>query len=292
MKVEPTTLFIRGKRVCYLDIGPEKGRPIFYFHGTPSSRIEVQLFINHAKTLNVRVIACDRPGYGTSDFNTNWTFLEWANVIKEIADHLDINKFGILGYSGGGAAALACSIQFSERITFLGLLCAFAPVGTYQASSQLNRVDRFFANIARKFPSTLKVAFLPISVLFKRFPNLMIEILKLCVSVSDREMLDNENFARVLIDSQQEAFSNGTTGAAREALLQYTDWGFNLSDVNNTVDMWFGTHDVFVDCLMSKHIMSNLKQVSTYTLNGKGHFHLDVFEEILKIFVNKHDRNG
>lgn len=35
-----------GRRLGYDEYGPSDGVPLFYFHGTPSSRVEFQLFAN------------------------------------------------------------------------------------------------------------------------------------------------------------------------------------------------------------------------------------------------------
>ena len=51
--------------------GPLDGTPAFYFHGSPSTRLEWNLFTNEslAARLNVRVIAPDRPASAVQIFN-------------------------------------------------------------------------------------------------------------------------------------------------------------------------------------------------------------------------------
>jgi hypothetical protein len=57
-----------GRTLAYLDIGDPEGRPLFYFHGGPGSRLEGLLYDQFNRQLGIRMIAPDRPGYGLSDF--------------------------------------------------------------------------------------------------------------------------------------------------------------------------------------------------------------------------------
>jgi pimeloyl-ACP methyl ester carboxylesterase len=57
-----------GRRLGYDERGPSDGKPLFYFHGSPSSRLESLLYLSDdlLNLLNVRLISADRPGIGLS----------------------------------------------------------------------------------------------------------------------------------------------------------------------------------------------------------------------------------
>jgi len=57
-----------GRTLAYLETGNPKGRPVFYFHGGPGSRLEGLFYDELNQQLGIRMIALDRPGYGLSDF--------------------------------------------------------------------------------------------------------------------------------------------------------------------------------------------------------------------------------
>jgi hypothetical protein len=59
-----------GRLLGYEEYGTPDGNPIFYFHGSPSTRLEWRLFGSEelANKLNIRVIVPDRPGLGRSEF--------------------------------------------------------------------------------------------------------------------------------------------------------------------------------------------------------------------------------
>jgi pimeloyl-ACP methyl ester carboxylesterase len=67
--------------------------------------------------LEVRLIAVDRPGYGMSDAKRGRTLLDWPDDVIELADALSLEKFAVMGVSGGGPYGLSCAFKIPERLT-------------------------------------------------------------------------------------------------------------------------------------------------------------------------------
>ncbi len=90
---ENCTLLLKdGRKLGYAEYGDPKGKPVFFLHGWPSSRLQAKVTDKAAKKLKIRVISPDRPGYGLSDFKKDRTLLEYADDIEELADKLNIKK--------------------------------------------------------------------------------------------------------------------------------------------------------------------------------------------------------
>ena len=87
-----------GRRLAYCEYGVRDGKPIFYFHGWPGSRLEAQLAAPTARSYNARLIAVDRPGFGRSDFKRKRTLLDWPRDVAALADSLGLQ----LESSGSG----------------------------------------------------------------------------------------------------------------------------------------------------------------------------------------------
>lgn len=71
------------------------------------------------------VIAVNRAGYhGSSNIQLGlYTYRDFALDIKEIADSLDIQKFGVMGHSSGGPNTLACAALLGpDRVTSFALM--------------------------------------------------------------------------------------------------------------------------------------------------------------------------
>lgn len=117
-----------GRVLGYAEYGAPKGRPLFYFHGWPSSRIEFRGLQGDkfASELNVRVIAMDRPGFGISDYKPRYRFTDWPQDVARLADHLGFDRFPILGYSASSPYTLACAHALANRLTAVGVVSGVA----------------------------------------------------------------------------------------------------------------------------------------------------------------------
>jgi len=120
----------KGRHLSYFKYGSKSGTPVFYFHGFPGSHLEVEMNNGDeiAKMLNIRLIAVNRPGYGDSDFQPKRSLLDWPDDIVELADSLGINKFSVVGGSGGGPYAIACAYKIPDRIKKVGVVSGMGPV--------------------------------------------------------------------------------------------------------------------------------------------------------------------
>jgi pimeloyl-ACP methyl ester carboxylesterase len=116
-----------GRRLGYAEYGDPEGKPLFYCHGYPASRFEAALLDPAARKARVRIVAADRPGCGLSDFQPNRRILGWPNDVVELADALGIDRFAIVGVSGGGPYALACARKIPQRLTAAGVVCGLGP---------------------------------------------------------------------------------------------------------------------------------------------------------------------
>ena len=117
-----------GRRLAYAEYGDPLGIPVVYCHGFPGSRLEAALFHDTAKQGGVRVISADRNGLGDSDYLPNRTMLDWPDDVAAMADALGLDRFHLLGVSGGGPYALACAYRIPERLKGLALVCPLGPL--------------------------------------------------------------------------------------------------------------------------------------------------------------------
>jgi pimeloyl-ACP methyl ester carboxylesterase len=106
-----------GRNLAYAEYGRRRGSPAFYFHGTPGGLLEGRLLDEAARLQDVRLIAVDRPGYGSSDFKKDRRITDWPGDVADLADALEIDRFGVVGLSGGGPHVQACAAAMPERVT-------------------------------------------------------------------------------------------------------------------------------------------------------------------------------
>ncbi len=84
-KTSQTIKLKDGRTLGYAEYGAPKGKPIFEFHGNPSSRLGSILFDEAAGKLGIRVIGIDRPGMGLSDYKPGRKLLDRPDdvILKE-----------------------------------------------------------------------------------------------------------------------------------------------------------------------------------------------------------------
>jgi pimeloyl-ACP methyl ester carboxylesterase len=98
----------------YLSVG--EGKPIFYFHGLPSSRLDVLYLQEYATSRNLQFIGVDRPGFGLSTYTPRTSLRDFGVDINYLADSLGFDTFTLIGYSGGGPSVLTYCTLFPERV--------------------------------------------------------------------------------------------------------------------------------------------------------------------------------
>jgi pimeloyl-ACP methyl ester carboxylesterase len=117
-----------GRRLHVYDVGGG-GLAVFWQHGTPNLGEPPAPLLPSAGRLAVRFVSHDRPGYGGSTALPGRDVASVAVDVAAIADALGIERFAVMGHSGGGVYALACAALLPERV--LGVVCAsgMAPFG-------------------------------------------------------------------------------------------------------------------------------------------------------------------
>src|SRR5262249_37704143 len=110
-----TLKLVSGRQLGWAEFGDPAGFPILYFHGLPGSRLEAGLTDDSARRHGARVIAVDRPGFGLSDYEPNRRIMDWPDRVRELVAHLGLERFSIIGVSGGAPYASVCAFQLADQ---------------------------------------------------------------------------------------------------------------------------------------------------------------------------------
>jgi pimeloyl-ACP methyl ester carboxylesterase len=97
------------------------GPPVFFFHGSPLSRLRC-LDEEATEAAGVHLVTIDRPGFGGSDLQPGRRLEDWPLDVAELADALGLEHFAVAGYSAGGPYAIACAALLGARVTHAGLV--------------------------------------------------------------------------------------------------------------------------------------------------------------------------
>jgi len=267
-----------GRTLAYLDIGDPEGRPLFYFHGGPGSRLEGLFFDEFNRQLGIRMIAPDRPGFGLSDFQMDRTFLDWPGDVRELADHLSISRFAVLGWSSGGPHAAAVAHGIPQRLAVAAIVSGEGPYGSEDLPQSLlsratfsgSRANRLFIWSARNGSWLMRAFFTLARILIFRDP-----IGYGGGSIgSDMSAKDQKLFARHEFSvSMVEALRQGVEGWTREYTIERQDWPFQLEDIHApAVLVIHGEEDRGVDPRIAEYVCTRIPSCNEPTIYpGEGH---------------------
>lgn len=270
-----------GRELAFLEWGDPEGFPAFYFHGTPSSRLEGAFADAAARKQGFRLIATDRPGFGRSDFQPGRRFGDWPRDVCALADHLGIDAFGVVGHSGAGPHLFACGAFIERRrLQFIGALGPWGPIASADVTTGLNALDRFYMGLARRLPWSLRAAFAPLGWSATYWPGLFFGVMEAAVSRTDKAALRNEAFLDTFRRMEREAFRQGSRGGAHEAMIAFRPWDFDVAQVRVPTYIWLGEEDLFVPVAMGRYLGERIPGAELHLVPGKGHFNIENWNDI------------
>lgn len=281
-----------GRKLAYNEYGASNGKPLFYFHGTPGSRLEATLYMNEEmlQSFDARLIAVDRPGMGLSDFQPDRCLLDFPNDILALADSLGIERFSILTYSLGGPYGFACAYAIPPRLHKVGIVSGAALFTEPELMKNINEGTRKFLTLPREKPLLLHLFIgMMLGVMPRVAPKQFVAQASALLPEADSALLvGNPALQKGFVNTVREATKQGTRGVFHESLLTITDYGLRLQDIQMPIMLWHGEADQNVPLEMARYVASAVPKCEAKFYPNEGH--LSLFkkhaEEIVRALVN------
>lgn len=267
-----------GRTLAILESGDPGGSPVLYFHGYPGSRLEGRIAAGAAQRHGLRLLAPDRPGFGESTFLPGRTIGGWAADVAELANQFRLERFAILGVSGGGPYALACAAYIPERISRVGLIGAPGPLAGRQFTHGMTTRNRLALELAARSPSLARLLVRLLAWWIRRRPERQLAHMLATAPPADRRVLADPRYRARVVESTAEALRQGGRGVAWELTLLARPWGFRLQEVSVPVRIWHGLADNIVPAAAAQHLAAELPSSECRYLPDEGHLivrHLD-----------------
>ena len=263
-----------GRQLGFAEYGDLKGYPVIALHGTPGSRIWFETDDPISKKLGIRLITLDRPGYGLSDQMKNRTIIDFVNDVSELLNSLDIDRYSVLGVSGGGAYALALASQ-DQRIQRTALIASVYEINQASSNQKMNVPNRVAIFLSKYFPWLLRYSYRHQKRLLDTDPETYVResrkrLQHLCPS--DREISSKVETSRLMVLHLREAFRADANEAVREIRMLAEDWNIEFDKIKCRVDVWHGTDDTLSPLAGIKNMVRALPNKKEHYLDGKGHF--------------------
>ena len=237
----------------------------------------------------------DRPGFGLSTFAPNRRVSDFAADVSFLANHLGIDKFALLGVSGGGHYVITCAALLAERVTRAVVISGSSlPIDTsgmpsmnklfYKGMGTMPLVGTWFQKQQR-------------DMLFKiaKDPNAFME------SKQGRKMLENlpKDEAKLFLDSEfrnmfyrsvVEAYRQGSDSIRamiQEIELAKKGWEVDLSQIpSGLVYIWHGTEDKNVPVSNAYKNAKAIPGAHLEIFEGRGHATFFDYQEKLSEILN------
>lgn len=286
MKAELAATVLRlpdGRELGYAEYGDPKGTPVFGFHGTPGSRLQLAPVAEAARRLGVRCIAPDRPGSGLSDYDADRRIVDWPGDVAAIADYLGLERFGVLGISGGGPYAAVCAHALGPRLLGAAIVSGVAPLHDDDALAGAMPANRLIFRLARRSALLVWPLFAAMVWLQRLAPGFFTRAFARQLPEPDRRALERpeiqEIFRRELVGGSRAA----ARAAAQEMALFARPWGFRLEEIEVPVQLWQGDLDRNVPAAHARLQAERIPKAELHGCPGEGHMlFLDRADEILR----------
>ena len=155
---------------------------------------------------------------GLSDSQAGRRLLDWPPDVVELADLLGIERFAIVGWSGGGPYALACGYALGDRVKSVALVSAPAPLAGAARHGYLRRFDRNAVRAAHA-PWVIRIALWHWGRPQRRDAESFFEksVGEMCAA--DQEVLAEPELRGRMIANSAELYRQGGRGMYDEALV-------------------------------------------------------------------------
>lgn len=273
-----------GRKIGYAEYGVKEGRPVFYFHGYPGSRLEAGLMEDQWERHQIHLISVDRPGIGLSDYQPRRTILDQPDDVQELATHLGLSRYGVLGVSGGGPYALACAYKIpSEQMVGCAVVSGSGPY--YLTQEGIGKRERTMLSIAKNVPLAFRfLLWLQLGRNVKREEWWEKKYAGLTAGVPEQdERILNEPKVKENIKAKTvEAFKQGSRGLVHDFVLYSKNWGFKLNEIPTemSLSLYHGELDKNVPISIARIISEQIPHCEVNFYPDEAH---------LSVFMNRFD---
>jgi len=282
-----------GRRLAVKTLGDPAGRPVFLLHGTPGTLrgpLPRGIFLYR---LGIRLISYTRPGYPESDRLPGRTVADAATDVEAIADQLHIDRFSVIGRSGGAPHALACAASKSLD----GRLMCTAALSSLAPSDAHGEDFDWFEGMARSNIDAYRMVkevdpeadLLPLVATFSEHATKvrndsqgLLDALWPELRSSDRQVIGDVAIRRIIAQAHAAALRESVEGWIDDVKALGSPWGFELSDIASPVMLWHGAHDMHSPSSHAKWLAKKIDTAELVLHEDVAHFgSVEVMPEVL-----------
>ena len=261
-----------GRRLAYTDLGAGGGPVVVYFHGAPTSRLDLVALDDAFGEVGVRVVSPDRPGYGGSSPQPGRGFADWPADVAELADHLRADRFAVMGLSSGGPYSVACASLLADRVAAAGVVAGVTDMAWAGAWDGYDETEVTIMRLGDEAEATTWCEE-HFGTDGSRFFGTVGDM-----APPDLELLADETLANGFFATVAEAFRQGIAGYAQDITVQGRPWPFDPKAITAPTFVLHGDADTFVPVTHGQHTAELIPRSTLRLIPDHGH--LSIIREI------------
>jgi pimeloyl-ACP methyl ester carboxylesterase len=277
------TIEVGGGRIVTLDdLGPDDATPVLYLHGTPDSRLSRHPDDGAAAAAGVRLLAADRPGYGGSDPldpidapPAAWP-AAWSAAVGRVLDALDVERCGVLAWSGGALAGLALAAGLPDRIGAVGIVAGLLPRQAYDDPAIRAAAESRWGMIemADALPAgALGEAIAPLLAPYPCDVGLAAEHqAEQRDAIGAAELASIPGGAARLAEGLVEAVRRGLAGVEADVESQARPLAVDIGGIGCPVRLWYGAEDEVTPPAFGRWYAHRIPHAELAVEEGAGHY--------------------
>jgi len=168
--------------------------------------------------------------------------------VRAIADEMEIERFAVLGRSGGSPHALACAALLAERVTRAAVLVSLAPPDAEGLDWFAGMADsnvREYTSAATD-PEAMRARLTQAAARIRADPVSHVSTLAPEMPEADRRVMADVGIRTLIMQAHAEALRDESNAGWIDDVLAFrSPWGFDLADIVVPVLLWHGQDDVF-----------------------------------------------
>jgi pimeloyl-ACP methyl ester carboxylesterase len=168
--------------------------------------------------------------------------------VTSIVDHLGMDRFYVIGWSGGGPHALACAALMPDRVIAAATIAGVAPRDAegldWLAGMGEENIEEFGAAETGEQELRTYLEQHAAELTQATGPDLHAALGDLLSDV-DKAALTGD-FAEYLADASRHGLAHGIWGWFDDDVAFLKDWGFDVGATERPVTIWQGEQDRFV----------------------------------------------
>jgi pimeloyl-ACP methyl ester carboxylesterase len=260
-----------GTTVGLYEYGDPEGRPVFAFHGVPSCGAGFDWAHDAAAERGLRLLAPDRPRIGRSSGPPLDVVGDYPARIAALADGLGLDRFAVLGYSGGGPFALACASELGDRVTATAVCAGMGQVGVWAEVDDFEKTDRQMLDLCTKHPRIAGIVLGATARLARLRPSSAQKSFVKQLSASDAKVIeDQDQPPEEVMALFVRAFRSGSKGVVDDYRVIARPWGVDLAHTG-PLTIFQGDADTMVPLRHAEELAKRLPEAKLVVWPGEGH---------------------